>query len=84
MGERVAPSDLEDHRHTHDFRGPCCLCAVFDASGSVYTESVMFVAISGEFAGEYVAACAADSCNYLSKYYSLVLFNLLMTALWLT
>jgi hypothetical protein len=64
-GERVFPSDLLEYRRTHEFRGPCCLCASLDSSdASVYTEASIFVAIVGPYTGRYVAACATDQCRY--------------------
>ncbi|KAH6871257.1 hypothetical protein BKA70DRAFT_1241897 [Coprinopsis sp. MPI-PUGE-AT-0042] len=37
-GERIAPSELEDHRdRTHHFMAPCCLCAISTDEG--YVES---------------------------------------------
>ena len=68
-GERVPPSDLLDHRRTHDFRGPCCLCASLDSSilPAAYTEASIFVAIVGPCIGKYVAACATGQCRYWGK-----------------
>lgn len=61
-GERVPPENLSDHRQTHNFQLPCCFCAV---TTTAYTEMSIFVAIDGDFAGEYVAGCQNDRCGYL-------------------
>jgi len=63
-GQRVTPSDLLNHRLSHQFRVPCCLCA-YNTTTAIYTESAIYLAIQGEFSGEYVAGCATDSCGYL-------------------
>ena len=57
-GSRVPPSDLLDYRAHHHFWAPYCLCTA---------ESIMYVAVRGPYAGEYVAGCATDTCGYLSK-----------------
>jgi hypothetical protein len=69
-GERVPPSDLLEYRRTHDFRGPCCLCASLDSStlSTAYTEASIFVAIVGPCIGKYVAACATGQCRYWGKF----------------
>jgi hypothetical protein len=63
-GARVTPTDLVEHRRAHDFKAPCCLCA---CSSIVYTESAIYIAVKGQYSGEYVAGCASDSCGYLSE-----------------
>ena len=62
-GERVPPSDFDDYRASRKFTAPSCHCA---QSGPA-TESAIYVAVEGEFWGEYVAGCAADRCGYLGK-----------------
>jgi hypothetical protein len=65
---RVFPSDLLHHRVAYDFRAPYCLCAC--NFGSVtFTESIIYVAVQGDYAGEYVAGCATNSCGYLSRFF---------------
>ena len=64
MGEQIKPCDLAAYRNTHDFQGPCCLCAAHDGS---YKESAFFKAAAGEYMGEYVAGCASSQCGYLGK-----------------
>jgi hypothetical protein len=63
---RVTPDGLQDHRKSHKFRGPCCLCAT-DSIDAVYTESAIFMAAGGNFSGKYLAACATGQCGYISK-----------------
>ena len=65
-GSRVPPSDLLDHRVHYNFCAPCCLC-IPNADGCGFTETAIYVALSGPYAGEYVAGCASDTCGYLSK-----------------
>lgn len=65
-GERVTPSDLEDYRITHKFKAPSCLCGC-KANNASYTESAIYIDRDGPYPGEYVAGCASDSCDYLSK-----------------
>jgi hypothetical protein len=36
-------------------------------NGTTYTEAAIFVSTQGPFMGEYIAACASDSCGYLGK-----------------
>ncbi|KAH6891955.1 hypothetical protein BKA70DRAFT_1233750 [Coprinopsis sp. MPI-PUGE-AT-0042] len=69
-GRRVPPSDLEDHRRTHRFRAPSCLCAYLDREH--YTESSigvvhvpMKLASASSLNGEYTAECATGRCGYL-------------------
>jgi hypothetical protein len=67
-GKRVTPSALRDYRLTHQFRGPCCLCPVFERGVCrEYKEAAIFVATSGAQAGEYVTQCALGACGYNSK-----------------
>jgi hypothetical protein len=70
-GERVTPSDLHEYRASHEFQGPCCLCASELSQGlnaeTAYTEASIFVPAEGKFAGEYVAACAQGDCRYWGK-----------------
>lgn len=61
---RVTPSDLLAYRTLHDFRAPCCLCAV-STIGGLYTECAIYLAVQGQYTGEYVCGCAFNSCGYL-------------------
>jgi hypothetical protein len=66
--ERVVPSLLREHRQSHQFSGPCCLCPLFEPNGQrVFTEAAMFIARSGRLSGEYVAQCAKGLCGYSGK-----------------
>ena len=69
-GERVTPSNLLAYRLSHDFLGPCCLCASLSFDVSAYTEASIFLATSGMSRGKYVAACATGQCRYWGKYLS--------------
>jgi hypothetical protein len=60
---RVPPSDFTNYRTVREFKGPCCLCAS-DAAADSYTESAVYLALSGPYDGEYVAGCASDRCGY--------------------
>lgn len=64
--KRVTPSELQAHHLMHQFHSPSCMCA-YDAPGIEYIKSALFRVIGGNFTGEYVAACATNSCNYLSE-----------------
>lgn len=61
---RVTPSDFPAYRTAHEFKVPCCLCAI---SAGDYTECAIYLAVKGKYAGEYVCGCAFDSCGYLGK-----------------
>lgn len=76
-GALVPPSDINDHRLSHKFLGPGCLCALRDPSESAFTEAAVFMVVRGRFSGKYVAACAQEKCGYLGKYPSpdKILFN---------
>jgi hypothetical protein len=62
-GERVTPSDLEAHRLSHRFLGPCCICAASEEQ-LIFTESAIVLVLSGRRAGQYVARCAQGKCGY--------------------
>src|ERR1700676_552669 len=68
-GGRVVPCALCEHRRSHQFIGPCCLCPLLvpRSEARVYTEAAMFMSASGVFAGKYVARCAKERCGYLGK-----------------
>jgi hypothetical protein len=65
----VPPSDLANYRVSHEFRAPSCLCISLseNAAGVQYAESAFYLAVTGEYWGEYVAGCPTGSCAYLSK-----------------
>jgi hypothetical protein len=65
----VPPSDLASYRVSHEFMPPPCLCIVISGSavGVQYADSIIYLAVTGEYWGEYVAGCPTGSCGYLSK-----------------
>ena len=67
-GTRVTPTELLNHRITHEFKAPSCLCACINP-GTSYTESAIYlnVAIDSPYFGEYMAGCASGTCGYLGK-----------------
>jgi hypothetical protein len=70
-GERVTPSDLWEYRYTHQFKALCCLCAC--TLDGIYTESIIYQAFDGPYAGEFICGCASFKCGFLSTY--TLLFN---------
>ncbi|KAJ2911362.1 hypothetical protein MD484_g9052, partial [Candolleomyces efflorescens] len=81
-GRRVFPSELQEHKRSHTYLNPCCLCAYL--LGVPYVESrVGIVEIvqphqdrdPSILNGEYVATCANNGCGYfvcLERFYPLV------------
>lgn len=65
-GNRITPDRLRDHRISHVFRGPCCLCA--HTAGTLYSECIIYMSVEGVRVGEYIAACATERCGYLGAY----------------
>ncbi|KAH7905506.1 hypothetical protein BJ138DRAFT_1105928 [Hygrophoropsis aurantiaca] len=63
---RVAPEDLNNHRVTHNFLGPGCLCASLTtpSTDNSSTEALIFKPASGNHAGKWVASCASRTCGY--------------------
>ncbi|KAF6754698.1 hypothetical protein DFP72DRAFT_1124388 [Ephemerocybe angulata] len=83
-GECIPPDQLQEHRRTHKFLAPCCLCALIE--GEIYTESSICLVESlpmphadrernsAMLHGEYVATCAKGACGYfvcLERFYTL-------------
>ncbi|OSX61181.1 hypothetical protein POSPLADRAFT_1058109 [Postia placenta MAD-698-R-SB12] len=66
-GERVTPDELNDHRLTHEFRGPGCLCASRIQAPDAFTEARIFCAESGVVTGQWVAACGRGECKYFVR-----------------
>lgn len=66
-GERVAPSDLGDHRSSHRFLGPCCMCPAVIEEQTGFTEAAIVMTVSGRRAGQYVARCAKGRCRYFGE-----------------
>jgi hypothetical protein len=57
--QQVTPDALQEHRQSHQFLGPCCLCPLFEPKGRViFTEAVIYIMTSGQFSGEYIAQYA--------------------------
>jgi hypothetical protein len=65
--KRVDPTALRDHRQSHQFLDPCCLCPLFMLSRQDFCEVALFVETSGTFCGEYMAKCAKNECGYLGQ-----------------
>lgn len=63
--ERVALHNLVDHRSSHDFQFPTCLCAALDTS--TVTESAIYMATKGPNDGCWVASCAKGLCGYFGQ-----------------
>ncbi|KAJ7199710.1 hypothetical protein B0H12DRAFT_1244604 [Mycena haematopus] len=57
-------ADPHEHRKTHDFRYPCCLCSVHELDPEHFTEAAVFMVRSRTLSGIYVAACARGLCKY--------------------
>lgn len=81
-GERVTPSELSDYRITHDFLGPCCLCAIPTenlAEGAVnhkFMEALMQLSTPpSRFQGEFIARCAQNRCGFLGEPSSLPIIS---------
>jgi len=69
-GERIPPSELSDHRISHRFLGPCCICPVFMPvvqGRSLFVEAAILMVPAGRLAGQYIAACAQDRCGYVGE-----------------
>ncbi|KAH6899087.1 hypothetical protein BKA70DRAFT_1437579 [Coprinopsis sp. MPI-PUGE-AT-0042] len=76
-GERIPPSELEDHRRTHHFTAPCCLCAISLDEAHVEARIGLAVVAPGnrgaDLCREYVAQCALNRCGYfvpLERFYA--------------
>lgn len=67
--KRMAPDAFRDHRETHQFLGPCCLCPLLEPRKVEphFTEAAIYVSAFGRYAGEYVAECAKSQCGYLGR-----------------
>lgn len=66
-GTRVMPDHFAEHRRTHLFMTPCCLCAC-NAGGS-YIETAVYQLPHGPNSGDFVAGCASGNCGYIGQYY---------------
>jgi hypothetical protein len=67
-GQRIPVSGLRNHRLTHQFTGPGCLCPLADPTQPAFVESAIFkVGTENEHGEEYMAKCAQDKCGYSGK-----------------
>jgi hypothetical protein len=67
-GKRVPPDELRNHRESHHFLGPCCLCPLLSPRDSVgFVEAAIYMPVFGRYGGEIIAACAKDRCGYLGQ-----------------
>jgi hypothetical protein len=66
---RVSPDEWRVYRENHEFLNPCCLCPLFEPQGkdSLYTEAAIYLPLSGQCQGEWVAECAKGRCGYLGR-----------------
>ncbi|KAI1783654.1 hypothetical protein LXA43DRAFT_1102283 [Ganoderma leucocontextum] len=61
-GALVAPEKLREHRTSHDFLGPGCLCPALSCEN---TPSFVEAAMLDRGDSGFVAMCPTDSCGYL-------------------
>ena len=66
-GSRVVLSELQNYCTSHRMLGPCCLCPMIDVDQPDFVEAAMYMPSSGPFAGQYIAMCARDRCEYFGK-----------------
>ena len=70
-GERIPPSALSEHRLSHRFLGPCCLCPVITPAPRggwpEFIEAAILMATGGRLSGQYIAACARGRCGYIGE-----------------
>ncbi|THH16836.1 hypothetical protein EW146_g3867 [Bondarzewia mesenterica] len=64
VGERVTPTDLEQHRHSHCMYGSCYLCPRYP-NREAWKEAAIYITRCGQYAGEWIAACASGRCDYI-------------------
>lgn len=66
-GERVRPDGLRNHRETHQFLGPCCICPLLKPLSIEprFKEAAIYMPLMGLYKGEYVAECVESRCGYL-------------------
>ena len=67
-GQCVLPEALHHHRETHYFLAPGCLCSSQSIDKNI-TESIIFMVATGQFAGQWVTACAGRKCKYWGKFF---------------
>ena len=66
--ERIAPSDLHDHRTTHHFQFPGCFCPLLDGGLGLKKETAVYMPTAGPYKNQWVAACATQECLYLGTW----------------
>ena len=65
----MLPNELRPYHETHEYLGPGCLCPLLEQlrKKAEYKEASIYLAIDGQYKGEYVAECAEDRCGYLGQ-----------------
>lgn len=64
----LKPPLWQEHRVTHEFRFPCCLCPARSFGGDgKYKETQVEKGVEGHYAGKWVATCAQRSCPYFGE-----------------
>ena len=78
----IPPYELMAYRQTHHILGLCCLFPL-DKGMWAFVEPMIFLVTLGQFAGEYVAACASASrCSYMGDIQELSIISIcLLTAM---
>lgn len=66
---RVTPDALRLYRFTSQMLGPCCLCPLIDPTSPDFVEAAIHIPTSGTHAGEYVASCEKDRCDYMGEFH---------------
>lgn len=67
--ERLTTCAMDNHRITHRFLGPCCLCPLADDKAPDFVEAAIYMATDGPHSGKWIATCAKGECRYLGKSY---------------
>ena len=75
--ERIAPSDLHDHRATHHLQFPGCFCPIQDGGLGLNKETAIYMPIGGPYKNQWVAACATQDCLYLGTWIETALISYL-------
>jgi len=76
-GALLKPSDLNIHRDSHVFFGPCCLCPLVENDARNIVEAMMVMDNpKNRPVGEYVAKCARQKCGYFGQWLRVQPFNL--------
>jgi len=58
-GECVQPDGLRNHRETHQFLGPCCICLLLKPLSiePCFKEAAIYMLLMGLYKEEYIAEC---------------------------